>query len=173
MTTQHSQARRRLLLLRHAKSSWSEPNAADFDRPLNERGRNSAPTVGRKLREEKITVDWILASTARRVQETLELLLPAWGWSGQIHWDRQLYLASPETTLQNLSALAEEQWQTILVVGHNPGLSQLSAQLSGESIDLPTAGLAILNGPDMDWPTSLRNRHWHLTAFWQPARGES
>ena len=168
VTTTAVLPQRRLLVLRHAKSSWSEPNAPDFDRPLNERGRENAPVLGRRMRSESIKADAIIASTARRVKETLELVLPAWKWSGDVHWERQLYLASSDTILKNVSALADDSWQSILVVGHNPGLSHLVSLLTGEAVELPTAALAIVDGPASDWLTALRTRDWRLTAFWKP-----
>ena len=161
--------RRRLLVLRHAESRPSGPGEADFDRPLNEHGRRCMPAVGHKLLAENVVVDFILASTARRVAETLDLLLATWQWNGPFQREKQLYLASPETIMQNISAVVEESWQSIMLVGHNPGISQLASHLCGEAIELPTAGLAILDGPDSDWPTALRSTGWKLSAFWQPA----
>ena len=164
--SQHSY-KRCLLVLRHAKSSWREPGMADFDRPLNHRGRDNAPDMGQKLRDEKISVDIILASTAARVRETLELLLPAWKWQGPITWEKSLYLASPETILKQLAAL-DDQWHSVMIVGHNPGLSQVAGQLLDKPIDLPTAGLMVLESSDIDWPTAVRSRHWHQREYWKP-----
>ncbi len=65
----------RLILMRHAKSSWANVSQADFDRPLNERGRQAAPLMGRWLDEQGLIPDLILCSTARRTQETCDLLL--------------------------------------------------------------------------------------------------
>jgi phosphohistidine phosphatase len=156
-----------LLLLRHAKSSWAEPEQPDVERPLNDRGRAAAKLMGKKMRHEDVSVDILLASTATRVRETLDLLLPAWHWDGPIVWEKELYLASRETILELVAALADE-WQSVLVVGHNPGLSDLVGFLTEEATDMPTAALAILSSDQGDWPTALRHRPWQQLAFWKP-----
>ena len=165
--TERPQNERRLLVLRHAKSSWSKPEQPDIQRPLNERGRAAAKLMGKKMRHEDVSVDILLASTATRVRETLDLLLPAWHWDGPIVWEKQLYLASRETLIAQLSALAD-QWQSVLVVGHNPGLSELVGYLTDQATDMPTAALAILSSDQGDWPTALRHRPWRQVAFWKP-----
>ena len=140
---------------------------ADFDRPLNHRGRTSAEAIGHKLHREKMAVDIVLASPAARVRETLDLLLPAWKWQGTIQWEKSLYLASPETLVDHLAAL-DNSWQSAMIVGHNPGLSEFVAQLTGESVDLPTAGLVVLTNDQPEWPAALRTRPWHQEAYWKP-----
>jgi phosphohistidine phosphatase len=158
---------RQLLILRHAKSSWSDPGANDFERTLNHRGRMAAPQVGRKLRQEKIDVDIVLASSAVRVRETLELLLPAWQYDGPVSWEKQLYLASPETLGQQIAAL-HSNWNRAMIVGHNPGLSQLASLLTGTPVDMPTAALVHLECTAVDWPSAIRQRDWKQLAFWKP-----
>jgi phosphohistidine phosphatase len=158
---------RQLVVLRHAKSSWSEPGMADVDRPLNDRGRANAALMGRKLRDERIAVDIILASTATRVRETLDLLLPAWKRQGPLSWEKCLYLATPETILHQLAAL-DNDWRSAMVVGHNPGLSELVEELTGDSIELPTAAIVVLQSSEEDWPAATRSRPWQQLAFWKP-----
>ena len=139
----------------------------DFDRPLNDRGRSSAQVMGHKLHSQKMFADVVLASTAARVRETLDLLLPAWKWNGPVLWEKSLYLASPETLLNHLAAL-DNTWHTAMIVGHNPGLSELVAQLSGNSTDLPTAAIVVLTNDQPDWTKALRTRPWHQQAYWTP-----
>lgn len=158
---------RRLLLLRHAKSSWSQPGTADFDRPLNDRGRSAAVQMGNKLRSEAVSVDLIFASTAQRVCETLDGLLPAWGWVGSVIWEKQLYLATPERLMTQLTAL-DADWSTVMVVGHNPGLSELAMHLAKTSFDMPTAAIVTLESPLMDWPAALRSGKWEVANYWKP-----
>ncbi len=158
---------RTLILMRHAKSSWSEPGLGDFDRPLNARGRAAAPLIGRQLRDAKLDVDVLLASTAVRVRETLELLLPAWMYEGPIVREKQLYLASPQTIMTFVSSL-DSQWQSTMVVGHNPGMSELLSYLSDQSLEMPTAACAVLEGHGPDWSSALRSRPWNLVAYWKP-----
>ena len=94
---------RRLLLLRHAKSSWADPGVRDHDRPLNDRGRTAAPLVGGYLRAHDLIPDRVLCSSARRTCETLALLdLPD---SVDIEIEHVLYLAYAETVLDGRSGL--------------------------------------------------------------------
>lgn len=167
MTPSNTPRSRRLLVLRHAKSSWSQPGATDFQRPLNERGRAAASQMGNKLRAEQMQVDIILASTALRVRETLELLLPAWQHTGPVVWEEQLYHASPQTLTQHLSAL-DSSWSSALVVGHNPGLSEFVSQLTGSAVEMPTTSIAVLECKADDWPSALRLQEWTQLAFWKP-----
>lgn len=162
-----SKTERHLLVLRHAKSSWAQPEQPDFERPLNDRGRAAANLIGHKLRDAEVSVDILLASTATRVRETLDILLPVWRWDGPIVWEKQLYLASPETIVDALSGLASD-WRSALVVGHNPGLSQLVSYLTEQEVEMPTAALAILSSDQADWPTALHKRPWRQLAFWKP-----
>lgn len=158
---------RNLLLLRHAKSSWSDPGLTDFQRTLNARGQRDAPLIGRQLRQENTQVDIILASTAQRVRETIGLLLDAWQFECPIVWEKQLYLATPDTLIHQLSTL-DDQWSRAMIVGHNPGLSDLAGLLTGNLFDMPTASLAMLSHPEQSWATAMRFRDWHQYAYWKP-----
>lgn len=132
---------RRLTLLRHAKSDWNN-KLDDHDRPLNDRGRRSAPLMGRYIEKNSIPIDVILASTAERVQQTLKLLTQTWkSVSPQIFSSQNLYLASPGQIVEELSNL-DPQWHSVLVIGHNPGIGQLASWLADEPLDFPTACLA-------------------------------
>jgi phosphohistidine phosphatase len=141
---------RRLLLLRHAKSSWSDPTARDHERPLNDRGRRAAPLVGDYLRREDLVPDLVLCSSARRTCETLARLeLPD---TTAIVVDRDLYLAHPETVI-DLVRGATDSVATLMVVGHNPTTHELALDLAGGGDPdalvamgqkFPTAALAVL-----------------------------
>ncbi|MCC6512344.1 MAG: histidine phosphatase family protein [Pirellulaceae bacterium] len=157
----------KLYVLRHAKSSWSDPGMSDFDRPLNQRGRLAAPVMGQRMKAAGIEVDLVLASTAVRVRQTLDLLLPAWNYSGQVVWEKQVYLASLPLLLEQLSAL-EDNWPRVMLVGHNPGLSELVGYLTDAHIDMPTAALAALETAGTDWRTAVRHRPWHQLSYWTP-----
>lgn len=86
-----------LSLLRHAKSSWDDAAASDFDRPLNDRGRKAAERMGRELAQREMRFDHVLASPAARVRETLELLADGYGALPEIHFDQRIYAASERT----------------------------------------------------------------------------
>lgn len=144
---------KKLTLLRHAKSSWDDPVARDFDRPLNDKGKRAAAIIGKFIKRNDLAFDQVLASPAVRVIETLENLEPASGRSFEPQWDRKIYLAS-SVTLMDVLRGANSDAEHILMVGHNPGLEDLIFDLvpddgSSEARDAveikyPTAALAEL-----------------------------
>jgi phosphohistidine phosphatase len=107
-------------LLRHAKSDWDDVSKRDFDRGLNERGRRGARLIGRHILAHGTDWQLVLASPAERVRRTLEAALP----DAAPRFDERLYLASAETILDAVREGAEDE-ETVLVVGHNPGLQEV------------------------------------------------
>ncbi len=152
---------RQLVLLRHAKSSWSHPERADHDRPLNARGRRQAPLVGAWLDAHDFRPDLVLCSSARRARETVEALCEAAQWDVAVRLEQDLYLAEPEGIL-DLAAWQGDGAVRLLMVGHNPGLSTLASRLAGREIALRTACLARfeLSGPwaDLTGPQAISAR---------------
>lgn len=131
-----------ITLLRHAKSDWGNSQLDDHDRPLNGRGRRAAPLIGRYMAEHQIAPEVILASTALRAQQTLDLVVSQWTTRPpEIYSSQNLYLASPKIILSEVSKLSDS-WSSVLVVGHNPGLGELASILCGENLEFPTACLA-------------------------------
>jgi phosphohistidine phosphatase len=120
---------RQLLLLRHAKSSWDDPAMSDRDRPLNPRGRQSADFMRLAMRDLGLAPDVVLVSTARRTMETLEALEP-WDDTPLIEPMDSLYLANPMQLTAALHSVAETV-RSVLLIGHNPGLHDLSMSLAG------------------------------------------
>lgn len=139
-----------LLLLRHAKSSWGDESLSDHDRPLNKRGKADAPRMGRMLAEKDIVPDLIVSSTAKRAASTAEVVAKASGYAGEVLYSRDLYLADPETYLEVLAEV-DDRYQTVMLVGHNPGLEELVSELSGHEERMPTAALAIFRLHDLSW----------------------
>jgi phosphohistidine phosphatase len=144
---------RRLVLLRHAKSDW--PDVADHDRPLAKRGRRDAPAVGRWLGEAGYVPDAVVCSTARRARETWELaagglLAAVPGASPTVRHEPRVYDASVLGLLMLVREFPPE-WRTALVVGHNPGLAELTVGLADPPPDppsaFPTAAVAVLALP--------------------------
>ena len=119
---------KRLTLLRHAKSGWDDPVARDFDRPLNAKGKRAARAVGHYLRDQHLRYDRIAGSPAVRVVETLEELGAALGETIAPAWDKRIYLASGVTLLDVVHDTPEEA-DSLLMVGHNPGLEDLILML--------------------------------------------
>jgi phosphohistidine phosphatase len=144
---------RRLLLLRHAKSSWADPGVRDRDRPLNARGRAAAPLVGEYLRAHDLVPDRVLCSSARRTCETLALLdLPG---TVDVVVEHDLYLAHPDT-VTDLVRGVDDAVTTLMVVGHNPTTHEVALDLAGGGdpdaltrlgAKYPTGALAVLALP--------------------------
>jgi phosphohistidine phosphatase len=142
-----------LTLLRHAKSSWDDPVARDFDRPLNARGQKAAVTVGRHMRGERLAFDHVVASPAVRIVETVEQVEAGYGSELAPAWDRRVYLASASSLLDVVHELPEGAGSALLI-GHNPGLEDLilllipdrAGDLLRDSVEekFPTAALAVM-----------------------------
>ena len=130
-----------LYLLRHAKSSWDNPNLGDFDRPLNKRGQKSAPLMGSVLKERKIKPDKILCSPSVRTKETLELVLGTSKLKSPVEFVDGIYDASVGD-LRSILRKQETDDQSILMIGHNPGMEGLLDNLTGIWERFPTACLA-------------------------------
>lgn len=156
-----------LLILRHAKSSWKETAISDHSRPLKRRGKKAAPRMGQVLFEEDLVPDVILSSTARRARETASLVADASGFDGDIRYLESFYHASPSDYLDALSSLSSDL-NTIMIVGHNPGLEMLLEMLTGEDERLPTAALALIKLPIEKWSQLLDEAEGELLNLWLP-----
>jgi len=130
-----------LLVLRHAKSSWKDSSLADFDRPLNDRGKRAADVIGSFLGKEKLCPDLVLSSTAARARETIGLVLESARLVVEVRYDQRLYLASAERLAEIVSQIDEHRSQ-VMLVGHNPGMEELLPRLTGVTERMPTAALA-------------------------------
>jgi phosphohistidine phosphatase len=119
---------RRLLLLRHAKSSWSEPGSSDHERPLNRRGQEAAPRIGAYLARHKLIPDSVLVSTARRTRETWDLVAAEAPAAPSATFTERLYDATPRALIEVFRQVASEA-KSLLVVGHNPGLQEAAQAL--------------------------------------------
>ncbi len=128
-----------LLLARHAKSDWGDPSIADHDRPLNERGLRDAPIMARRLRDEGIRLDHIVASTALRARTTADAYASAYGL--EVADEPLLYAASARSIMSVASDLPDEA-DVAMLVGHNPGMQYAFAELTGEFVEFPTCTVA-------------------------------
>jgi len=128
-----------LLLMRHAKSDWHS-HTADIDRPLNERGVQDALRMGAYLNEAGLVPDCMVVSSARRTQQTAELLLQSFSVAeNNIITDRQLYLADSETICDIIELYAGEG-QRLLILAHNPGMDYLVSHLASSPPPLSESG---------------------------------
>jgi len=156
-----------LLLLRHAKSSWKQPDLADHDRPLNKRGKRAAPLMGALLQDEKLIPDFILCSSAVRAYTTALLAAKACTYKGKIKQTRKLYLADPQAYIEVLRQVSKNHAR-VLVVGHNPGLETLIEALTGEAIAMPTTALAYVELSLKRWSDLDMNTECKLVNVWRP-----
>lgn len=135
---------RRIVLLRHAKSDRTDA-VPDIQRPLAERGRQDAPVAGQWLRKHVPEIDLVLCSPATRVRQTWDLVAAELDAAPEERDDQRLYAASAEDLLAVVRQL-HDHLQTVLFVGHNPGLEDLVALLTGVTKQLKTCGVAVLVG---------------------------
>jgi phosphohistidine phosphatase len=120
----------RLYLLRHAKSSWSDPSLHDFDRPLNKRGAKDAPKIGTAMRQKGYQPDRILCSSAQRTKETLAGIIPALSGKIALHLLDSLYEGNAPDYLVLLRKHAKDS-RNLMLVGHNTGLQETALRLIG------------------------------------------
>ncbi len=159
---------RRLGLLRHAKSSWDHPALADFERPLNKRGLRDAPRMGTLLAERGVKPAAIVSSSALRARTTAELVAGKLSIADtDLRLSKNLYHASAQTMLNVLDQLAGNDGEIILV-GHNPGITELANRIADASIDnLPTAAFFYIEADIAQW-SDLPDRPGRLLFFATP-----
>jgi phosphohistidine phosphatase len=167
-----SDTSRRLILLRHAKSDW--PDVPDRDRPLAKRGKRDAPVVGRWLHDQGYRPQIVICSAAVRTRETWDLVAPELGGSPSVTFEPRAYAASALTLLYLVRELPAD-CHAALLIGHNPGVSELASTLIEESGDdkpgapglrFPTAAVAVLEFSG-DW-AELSLARARLVAYTTP-----
>src|SRR4051794_14828002 len=164
---------RTLHLLRHAKSSWGEPSLADHDRPLAPRGQEAAAAMHAHLARIGFEVDLVLVSSARRAQQTWELVAPGLV-ARAVRTEPRIYDASQEDLLRLVRRL-DDTVRSVLLVGHDPGFHQLAISLAGAGDEdaltalhskYPTGALASFTF-DVDW-SAIGPRAGRLVSFVRP-----
>ena len=163
---------RTLHLLRHAKSSWDDESLADFDRPLNDRGRRACEALSTYFAEEAIAPDRILCSPARRTRETLAGVEAALD-GPPAEFPDELYGADAETISALIAALPDDV-ATAMVIAHNPGIEEAALHLAGSGADLeamrtkyPTGALATIEFEEEIWSEVTPNSG-KLASFVKP-----
>lgn len=132
-----------LYILRHAKSSWDNAELADFDRPLNDRGRIAAPFMGQVMYGRQIQPGVFLSSPAKRSKQTAILIKETAELKAPLNYDERIYEASPQILLQVISE-TDNAANSMMLVGHNPGIEGLIRYLTGKIEPMPTAALAVI-----------------------------
>ena len=165
---------RQLLLMRHAKSDWKDSSLNDKERPLNSRGRATAPFMAKWLAQHDHVPDVVLCSIAIRTQQTLDLMIHHWTGMKQLNAalvlpqviiEESLYLASDLAILTCAKSGATVRAnRCVMMLGHNPGMEILASKLSGHTIGMPTGAIAILDSDSSDgeWPDD-----WEDANLWK------
>ncbi|NJD59730.1 MAG: hypothetical protein C3F13_18765 [Anaerolineales bacterium] len=159
-----------LLLLRHAKSSWKQPELNDHERPLNKRGKKEAPKVGEYLKANDLVPDLILSSTARRAHDTAQAVAEESGYAKEIELYQDLYLSDTDCYLDILQRLPDTATR-VLVVGHNPDLDELLTLLTDVNEHMNTAALAQIDLPISSWNELNEATDGRLQKLWVPREG--
>ncbi len=145
---------KRVYLMRHAKSSWSEEGMKDHDRPLNKRGKDAAKRMGAELKFRDYLPDMILCSTAKRTRETLALMTPEFGIDIAMSMEAELYHASPDVLLDRIRD-ADAGANSLMLIAHNPGLAELIDILAKRDAaapdKFPAGALAVIDFDAETW----------------------
>ena len=133
-----------LYLVRHAKSSWSDASLSDMQRPLNKRGRRSAPEMGRRMVAQGHRPDLIISSPAKRARMTAKRIAKELGFAkSDIITDPDLYFAGVRSMLNVLEVL-DDDYQRVMIVGHNPSMTTFLNMLCDTSVvNMPTCAIAV------------------------------
>ncbi|NJD07965.1 MAG: histidine phosphatase family protein [Methylococcaceae bacterium] len=161
-----------LILVRHAKSSWTDPSLNDRDRPLNGRGKRDAPWIGSFLRRQDLIPDAIFSSPARRAVKTARKMAAGLDFDkDRIVFRSEIYDGGTEE-LRRLLDTMDPRLSRVCVVGHNPVLTDFAnGLLSGERIDdIPTSGIVAVEFRSEDWSQAVQGR---LRLFASPPKGEA
>lgn len=142
---------RQLILFRHAKSDWNSGAGSDYQRPLAKKGSKAAKRMGKLLSKMQQTPDYILASSALRAQQTLQIAASKGHWDTPIDSADDLYEADPSSVLAIIQQMPDDH-QRIMLVGHEPCWSRLASRLiGGGKICIPTAAMVRIDFEVDSW----------------------
>lgn len=141
-----------LLVIRHAKSSWSTADLLDFDRPLNERGKRDAPAVAEALLNKNVKIDTFISSPAKRAKKTAQYFCEAYSRDkDDIILKPELYHAAPDVFLDVIKHIGNKS-NTVAIFSHNPGITDFVNTLTDTRIDdMPTCGVYAIQMQEDDW----------------------
>jgi len=156
-----------LLIMRHAKSSWADDGMADHDRPLNGRGERDAPRMGRFLAHKEFAPEVVLSSSAARAKVTAREVIQAARWNVSPSFSQSLYLASAGDIAEYLTTLPGHV-ACAMFVGHNPGVEELVAELTGNFVAMPTSAVAVVQLDANRWRDLKIDGDHRLLHHWYP-----
>ncbi|QDT08152.1 SixA phosphatase family protein [Planctomycetes bacterium K23_9] len=157
----------KLILMRHAKSDWSDGSMSDHDRPLNQRGQRDTPRMAIWLAEQDCVPEGVLCSTAQRTRQTVQLLGDSWENDLPVSFCDSLYLGSPESIFQTICSEGGDA-ACLLVVAHNPGMSQLASAMANQALEMPTASVAVFEVDVESWQLFGADTSLQLVQFMRP-----
>ena len=142
---------RSLFLIRHAKSSWDDTALPDKDRPLNDRGKRDAPKMGKRLARRDVKPDLILSSPVMRALRTAEIIAKKLDYKlKDVVVDDRLYAGEADDLLNVIHELGDKL-KRVMLVGHNPELTELAHRLSSEITHMPTCAIAEFTFDAKSW----------------------
>jgi len=149
---------KKLYLIRHAKSDWSDLSKNDFERGLNKRGKRAIPLMAEALKKRGVIPDLILSSAAKRAKKTAKGLAKELNYNGEIIFDEALYFIEPEEMIRKIQT-TEENCKTLFLIGHNPEITELSNKLTNTYIDnIPTLGIVSITFDMGKWSELERGK---------------
>jgi len=158
---------KKLLLMRHARSSWDDSNIPDHERPLKKKGKKDAERMGKMLKSKELQPDLILSSTALRAKQTAEIVAESCKCKKEIIYLDSLYMAEPSDILNSIEKNGKDK-KTIMVIGHNPGLEAFLQIANGKVESLPTASIAYLTASVDYWNKLEKAGNIKLKKLWRP-----
>ena len=156
-----------LTLMRHAKTEPGDLDFPDHDRELTSRGRRDAEAMGKWLAETDCVPDVVFSSSAVRTRQTVDLLLPMWDRKPVVTSSESLYLVGPQGIIDVVRS-QHGGHRRVLIVAHNPGLSSLTSMLAQQTIEMPTAAVAVFRFIPEVWPLTSPHDQAKLVHFMRP-----
>jgi phosphohistidine phosphatase len=166
----------RLMLLRHAKSSWGDVGVCDIDRPLNDRGRRAAAAMAERFFADDMVPQRVMCSPARRTRETWDIMAPAIKPQSTVSFEESLYDFGDGSQLLELIRNSDTTAKTLMLIGHNPSLEGLARSLvkAGDEVlrrrmalKFPTSALAVIDFAETTWE-ALSPNSGELISFVRP-----
>lgn len=161
---------KKLYIIRHAKSSWSDETLEDFERGLNKRGKANAPMMGGRLKEKGVMPDIILSSPAKRAKSTAEIIAKEIGYKKKVLFDENIYEANVDELLKILMALDDKN-KTVFLVGHNPSLNDLAQYYLDFEENIPTCGVVEIGFESDRW-AEIEPKNAKLLFFDYPKKSD-
>ena len=159
---------RRLILLRHAKSSWDDANVGDHQRRLNARGQRDAPRVAQEILRRGWQPELVLCSDARRTRETWQRMQEAFQPAPPVTYLPEFYHGTHRDIVQSLCSV-DDAVTTVMAIGHNPGWQDAVRRFSSELVEMTTGNAALLEHSDPHWASAACElASWRLVDVIRP-----